>query len=254
MARGVDPSSGNMAAIQGALGVRTAAAKAAAGNVAATQVETIGQARKMDAANLGRGLASNQATSAGLALTAGNNSSSNMAATGGINGQGAALMNAGYSGAQSGLAGAASSHGSISALQQKANDSGNAAWGAMGNMVGQVGAAYAGSPVGSAAIFGASDETIKKDIEPVDADEVLQAVEKIPVESWAYRRGAVATDDGERHIGPMAQNVAAQLGANIAPDGKKIDLVSMNGILMSSVQALSKKVNRVIASQGIKLN
>jgi hypothetical protein len=134
MARGVDPSSGNFAAAQGAFGVRAAAAKAAAGNAASTQVETIGQARKMDAANLGRGLASNQATSAGLALTAGNNSTANAQVPLQVAQSGANIMNQGYAGAQQGLAGAASTYGAM------ANGSGNdaAMWGGIGSAAGGI--------------------------------------------------------------------------------------------------------------------
>ena len=58
-----------------------ATAKAGAANKARTNVETQGYARTMDAANLGRGLASNQATSAGVALNAGNSAVSNAGMT-----------------------------------------------------------------------------------------------------------------------------------------------------------------------------
>lgn len=54
-----------------------AAAKAGAASKARDNVELQGYARKMDAANMGRNLASNQATSAGVALNAGNSAANN---------------------------------------------------------------------------------------------------------------------------------------------------------------------------------
>lgn len=73
MARmGVNPNDGKFAAMTSQMTMQEALGKAAAGTQARRQVETQGFARRMDAANLGRGLASNQATSAGIALNAGN--------------------------------------------------------------------------------------------------------------------------------------------------------------------------------------
>lgn len=132
MARGVDPSSGNFAMGQGIMGVRTGAAKAGAANAARTQVETIGQARKMDAASLGRNLASSQATSAGIALSAGNSSSANAQAPLTATSTGAQLMQAGYAGAQGGLQNAAYTYGA--AANQGNSDAGM--WGALGSLGG----------------------------------------------------------------------------------------------------------------------
>lgn len=69
---GVNPNSGAATAMQSSLSLGEAAAKAGGANAARKNVETIGAARKMDAASLGRNLASSQATSASVALNAGN--------------------------------------------------------------------------------------------------------------------------------------------------------------------------------------
>ena len=50
--------------------------------------------------------------------------------------------------------------------------------------------------------------------------------------------------EGEQ-TGPMAQDVAATMGEEAAPGGKKINLVAMNGKTMAAVQALDKKVDRL---------
>lgn len=237
MARGVDPSSGNFAAGQGIMGVRTGAAKAAAGNAARTQVETIGQARKMDAANLGRNLASNQATSAGLALTAGNNSTANAMVPLQATGTGAQLMQQGYAGAQNGLGNAASTYGAA-ANAGKTDDSGM--WSTIGTVAGT-------------ALMAFSDKDMKENIEPVDPGQALAQVEATPVKNFNYQAGTPGAADAgtETTTGPMAQDVKKTMGSKVAPKGKKIDLIAMNGITMAAVQGLSKKVDRIAAAAGI---
>lgn len=142
---GVNPGSGKALAMDNQMAIQGAALSAGAQNTARTQIETVGQARKMDAASLGRNMAANQATSAGLAVTQGNSAAANGAMSGNINAQGNAIMNSGYSGAQSGLANAASTYGSIAGLQMKAGDN-SALYGALGSAAG----AYFGGPAGSA--------------------------------------------------------------------------------------------------------
>lgn len=237
MARGVDPSSGNFAASQGVMGVRTGAAKAAAGNAARTQVETIGAAKKMDAASLGRGLASNQATSAGLALTAGNNSTANAMVPLQATGAGAQLMQQGYAGAQNGLGNAASTYGAA-ANAGKTDDSGM--WSTIGTVAGT-------------ALMAFSDKDMKENIKPVDPAQALAQVEATPVKNFNYQAGTPGAADAgtETTTGPMAQDVKKTMGPKVAPKGKKIDLIAMNGITMAAVQGLSKKVDRIAAAAGI---
>ena len=251
-ARGVDPSSGNFAAQMGILGATEAAQKAGAGNAAAKQVETVGAAKKLDAAGLGRNLATNQATSAGIALNAGNSSVTAAQVPGAVTSQGAALMTSGYAGAQAGLAGASSTYGSIAntqaSLARGQDDSG--LFGALG----QVGGAYAGSTAGSAALTAAfSDVNMKENIEGVDPDAALDAVVNTPVATYNYKEGTPGAKDAgtAKTAGPMAQDVKKTMGEKVAPGGKKIDLLAMNGIAMAAIQGLNKKLDRVMAAQGL---
>lgn len=69
---GVNPSSGNALAMGNQLSLGAASLKAGAAGAARDRVETQGFARKMDAASLGRGLASAQTAAAGTAIQAGN--------------------------------------------------------------------------------------------------------------------------------------------------------------------------------------
>jgi len=206
------------------------AAKAAAGNAARKQVETIGQARLMDAAGVGRGVISNQATTAGVALNAGNSSGANAGNSVNTATSGAQIMNQGYAGAQSGLAGAANTYGQIAKAQ---NDSGG------GLMEGLAGA---GKIAGMAMAF--SDEDMKEDKKPVKKRAALSAVKKMPVSQWRYKKDSPANDGGRAHIGPMAQDVQKATGG-AASDGTQVDLVSMNGVTMAAVQELAEKNERL---------
>lgn len=101
-AAGIDPSSGNFIANVGTMGVREAATKAASGTAATNMVETTGRAMKADAAALGRGLPSAQATTAGLALTAGNSAANTAQIPANIAAQGTSMMTNGYNTAMQG--------------------------------------------------------------------------------------------------------------------------------------------------------
>lgn len=237
---GVNPASGQALALENQMSIAGASMKAKAASDARTQIETVGQARKMDAANLGRGLASSQATSAGLALTAGNNSAANGQASGNITAQGNGIMTTGFAGAQQGLAGAANTYGNIASLQSKSSDSG------LAGMLGSVAGQYAGSAAGSAQIATMfSDKNMKKDRKPVSGKASMAALRKVPVESWKYKRGSAGDDGGRTHTGPMAQAVQKGLGDATAPGGKKIDLISMNGHTIGAVKELDKRLMRL---------
>jgi hypothetical protein len=236
MARsGVNPGSGKMLAMQNQMGIQEAAAKAGAGTQARNNVEIQGYGRKMDAANLGRNLASNQATSAGIALNQGNASAANSASTGNITAGGNAIMNSGYSGAQNGLAGAGNTYLGIAGVEQKTSAANSALLGTMGTAAGMM----------------FSDVSMKQDIQPVDPAQALESVAQTPVSNWAYKQGIPASDGGQTHTGPMAQDVNKTMGEKVAPKGKKIDLISMNGIAMAAIQGLNQKVDKIMAMQGI---
>lgn len=240
MARmGVNPASGAFAAGQQQLDAQQALAQIQGMNGARENIKTQSYARKMDAANLGRGLASNQATSAGIALNQGNSAVGNAQVGGNIAAQGAGMMGSAYAGAQNGLAGAANTYTNIAKINQQAGDNSGTV-GAIGNVAGQAFAA--------GKFFGFSDVTKKEQIEPIDPNKALEKINETPVSEWQYKEGNQASDGGQRHIGPMAQDVQKNMGSKIAPKGKKIDLISMNGMAMAAIQGLSKKIDKLEAS------
>mgnify|MGYP000181250354 CR=1 FL=1 len=133
------------------------------------------------------------------------------------------------------------------AAQASNQDSG--LWSALGNVAGQA--------AGAGKLFGFSDVNLKTDIEPQDPDQALAEVAATPVSKWKYDPAKMAERGipmeqgmGGQQTGPMAQDVNEEMGENAAPGGKKINLVTMNGKLMASVQALDKKVNKLASMIG----
>lgn len=247
MARsGINPESGKALAIQEAGDIGAAKAAAGAAYQARKGVELQGYARKMDAANLGRGLASNQATSAGVALNAGNSSVGNASAPITIGNQAATGMQTGFSQAMQGNASAGSLYGQAGSLDlaKRGQDI-------------QAGTKMAEE---AAKAYAASDENIKSGTgKKINKAQALGAILDTPVhEGWKYDPAKGGPDDGgQHHDGPMAQDVQKHMGDKVAPGGKVIDLISMNGVLMAGIQELAKDVKALkkqrpsMASQGV---
>lgn len=101
-------------------------------------------------------------------------------------------------------------------------------------------ASEVGNAIGSVANAGvgmaASDKKTKENIKPANASALDQVIDT-PVKSWNYKKDPV-----NKHIGPMAQDVKKNMGDEVAPEGKTIDVVSMNGMLMKAVQELAAEV------------
>ncbi|UUC95605.1 hypothetical protein [Comamonas sp. C11] len=138
---GVNPASGKVMAMAGALDIGAAKAKAGAANAAMKTVEQQGYARRMDAANLGRNIASAQGTSASIASQLGSNAvgSAGAGLSAATSGQG--VLNSGFAGAQAGLAGAANTYSQINQNKIAASQASDGIWGAFGSAAGKLGAA-----------------------------------------------------------------------------------------------------------------
>jgi hypothetical protein len=225
---GVNPSSGKSVALDSQMSMAEALGKAGAANKARDTVEMQGYARKMDAANLGRNLASNQATSAGVALNAGNSAVSNAGVP--LAQSNAAVQTAGqgFNTAISGNNSAGQLYGQAAQIESQANS------GLMGDL--------ATIGMSAAKLWGTSDKNKKKDIKPVSDEAALEAVKDTPVSSWKYKDGA---GDGGSHVGPMAQHVQKKMGEQAAPGGKMVDLISLNGVNMAATAALARKVDKL---------
>lgn len=237
--RGGDVNSGNYTASLANMAVREAAAKAGAGNQARKNVETVGAAKLADAANLGRGIATSNATTTQLGLNAGNSATGNAqvplnidATRGAQYAQGA---NTAISGNQSSANILLGQYNAQTNAEAQANSTMNALLGAGGQAAG--------------AYLARSDKNSKKDKKPASGKKAMDAVRLTDVKNWRYKKGAVAGDDGEQHTGPMAQDVRKNMGEATAPGGKVIDLVSMNGITLAAVKDIDKRLQRLEGSK-----
>ena len=112
--------------------------------------------------------------------------------------------------------------------------------GLAGAFGGAGGAGLASSVVAAAPFFGVSSRDLKTDKTPIDEDEVLERVEKLPVEAWRYKNSLGLGD--EPHIGTYAENFQESFGLG---DGKTLNLMDTTGVLMASVKSLSKKVKKL---------
>ena len=114
-----------------------------------------------------------------------------------------------------------------------------------------MGAAYLGRPVGNnTPTQFTSDREQKRDIQAASTKGALSAVKDTPVALWRYKENAAAADGGAVHVGPMVQDLQRNAGNAVAPEGKKIDLISANGLLMGSIQELSKQVDSIASRVG----
>lgn len=235
-ANGVNPGDARSMAIMEGQGVSQAVANAGAAYKARKGVETVGHGMKMDAASLGRGLASSQATAAQVAMQQGNSGVANAGIPLAQGNQATTTTAQGFNAAMQGQQVAGNLYGQAANIQNQSGD--DALWGAVGKL-------------GGAAIM-ASDEKLKTDIETASDEEALEATKATPVKKWRYDPAKMASagiqippgSEGE-NIGPMAQDVNEEMGDEAAPGGKQINLVTMNGITMKAVQALDKKVNKL---------
>lgn len=242
---GVTPGSGRSMSLMQDAALQKATAVAGATTGAVKNVEQQGYARKMDAAALGKGIVGSQATMQQIAQSGGAQAVSASGSAVSAANSGAAMMGAGYGTAMQGQGQAGSLYGQAANLSTQGGS--GAALGALGGVLGQ----YAGSASGSAAItglLGMSDATKKRKTgKPANTATMLEQIENTPVEEgWEYdpAKGGIP-DGGQPHDGPMAQSVRKTMGDKVAPGGKVIDLMTMNGRLMGGMQELAKKVKKL---------
>jgi len=229
---GVNPSAGKALALGNQTAIAQAAALAGASNAARDKIELQGYARKMDAANMGRGLASSQATSAGVALNQGNSAVANGMQSGQINAQGNQIMTQGYSGAQSGMAGAGQTYLGIANVEQRASDN-SGLMGALGTL-------------GGAAISKYSDKNLKEGRKKVSDKASLAQIRNLPKnETWRYKKGTPAYEGGKTNQGNMAQDVRRVMGDKAAPGGKTVNLEMLSSAGLAAIREVSKGQDRI---------
>lgn len=103
-ASGVNPNSGRFASLQNDASILESATRAGAMTKARDNADQLGWAKRMDAASLGKGLASNQVNSQNIALNAGNSAINTAQVPGKTAAQYAGMVGTGYGQAMQGYA------------------------------------------------------------------------------------------------------------------------------------------------------
>jgi hypothetical protein len=81
-----------------------------------------------------------------------------------------------------------------------------------------------------------SDRNLKRDIEPVDEQAVLETLATVPVSTWSYK----SDDPRVRHLGPMAQDLYAAFG--LGNTDRAYNPVDAHGIALAAIKALYQRV------------
>ena len=238
---GVKPNSGTFMAQSRESDAAEAEARAAAMTGTRQAVKDKGVSLRAGAAAFGR----NQTNTAGqqVGLSTGSGSAATQSAGAGVGSTLAAgnSINAGY-GAQIGAANSAvQANLGLGGLMNSAYGNQAQMYGlqmaGLGQLMGTA-AGFYGKPQGSGAV--ASSRDFKESKAPVDTGDAVEAFKRLDVDSWKYRDGIA---DGGRHVGPYAEDVQRELGDEVAPGGKQIDMISMSGAQTAAIKGLAEKLD-----------
>ncbi len=248
---GVTPGSGRAMALDGQMTTAQALASAGAMTKARRDASAEGYARKMDAVGLGRNIVGNQISMQQVAQNAGASAVGASGAGLGATQSGLAIMGQGFGAAQNGLATQGGLTSAAGRMSSEASAQQTSALTQLGLGVGNLAKEYDLSMAKKATPppIIQSDEGIKTNTgKPADTKKALAEVDATKVDDgWSYdeSKGAPPGSGGVERTGPMAQEVRRTMGDRVAPGGRQIDLVSMNGKLMASMQELSKRVKKI---------
>jgi hypothetical protein len=92
----------------------------------------------------------------------------------------------------------------------------------------------------------ASDRNAKENLAPVDGQEVLVRLAKVPITTWNYK----AEQPTIRHMGPVAQDFYAAFG--LGEDERHISTVDAEGVALAAIQALYAQ-NQDLAAENVAL-
>lgn len=81
-----------------------------------------------------------------------------------------------------------------------------------------------------------SDRNAKRDIEAVDARDILQRIAALPISTWSYR----ADGTNARHMGPMAQDFKGAFG--LGANERQIAPLDVASVALAAVQALQHEL------------
>ena len=229
---GVKPNAGTFMSASREMDASEAAARAAAMTGTRQAVKDKGVSLRAGAAAFGR----NQTNTAGqqLGLSTGSGSAATQSSGAGVGSTMAAGSQvAGGYGAQIGAAN--------SSIQANLGMGGllNSAYGNQAQMYGSQMAGM-GQLAGMGAALMVSSKEAKEQKSPIDTEGAVEAFKNLDVESWKYKDGIA---DSGRHVGPYAEDVQRELGDEVAPGGKQIDVISMSGAQTAAIKGLAEKLD-----------
>lgn len=228
---GIDPSQTRSMAMDRGIRAQQASMQALAGNQGRQQTEQMGRALRGEAINIGRGLPSQVAATQGMVnQTAGGATGNFSNAVGAMAGAYQPAMQAGGMSQQGYQQGAdINTQGFQNSLNQwNANAAASqASWNTAINAAGAAGGLMM------------SDPKKKENRRPARAG-VAEAIAATPVEEYEYRDDS-GYDDGQRHVGPMADKVRQNLGLG---DGTAIPA---QDLVMSQFAAIQELTERLAA-------
>jgi hypothetical protein len=148
----------------------------------------------------------------------------------------------GTSGTNVGVAGATNSADSYGGHFRNATSGGGTALfvdgnGGAGGTKPTIAAANGATLTDSGVWTNASDAALKTDFEKLDAEALLEQLDRLTVSSWRYRSDPA---DGPRHIGPTAQGFEEAFG--LGGDGKSISTIDPAGIALAVAQELARRL------------
>ena len=87
-----------------------------------------------------------------------------------------------------------------------------------------------------------SDRALKADFATVDAQAVLAKVAQLPIDEWSYK-----AEDGQRHLGPVAQDFYAAFG--LGADDKHIATVDEGGVALAAIKGLYERTEAALQAK-----
>ncbi len=97
---------------------------------------------------------------------------------------------------------------------------------------------FDGGVIASGDISEGSSRTIKRDLRRPPSEELLEALQELPIYSWSYKTDTA----GARHLGPMAEDFHAAFG--FGRDDRHISPGDTSGLALLAVQALSERLEQ----------
>lgn len=88
-------------------------------------------------------------------------------------------------------------------------------------------------------LYANSSRDLKENLVAVNVDETLELLQNLPLYNWNY----IENEEGNEHIGPMAQDFYKLFG--LGRDNEHISSLDVNGVSLAAIQALYSKIKEL---------